>query len=66
MMNSKKKTKVKLVALANLLLASCWGWSCMPDVRDAFWAGTMDYVAGTTTEALTALFSADDLFPGEE
>lgn len=65
MMKSTTKTKVKLVALAHLLLASCWGWSCGTDMRDAFWAGTLDYVTGTTTDTFMGVFSAEDLFPDE-
>lgn len=64
MTKSKKITKVKLVALANLLLTSCWGWSCATDSRDAFWAGVMDYVQGSTTDALNGVFTLSSLFGG--
>ncbi|UCE60271.1 MAG: hypothetical protein JSU63_00690 [Phycisphaerales bacterium] len=61
----KIKTRTKLVVLANVLLASCWGWSCIPDTRDAFWAGVMDYVTGATTDTLNTVWSPADMFPEE-
>ena len=66
MMKSRVKTKVKLVALANLLVASCWGWSCTADMRDAVWGGALDYLTGTTTAVLECGFSADGCFAVED
>ena len=65
MMKSKTKTKVKLAALAPLLVATCWGTSCTTDLRDAFWAGALDYVTGTTTDTFTGVFAAEDIFPAD-
>ncbi len=65
-MKSKMKRRVKLVALANLVMASCWGWSCTTDMRDAVWGGAMDYLTGLTADTLGMTFSADDLFPVED
>ena len=66
MMSSKTRTKLKMVILAQLLLGSCWGWSCSADMRDALVAGAMDYVTGNTTLALTHVWTAEDLFVEEE
>ena len=65
-MKSKVKAKAKLVALVNMLLAGCTAWSCTGDMRNAMWAGTMDYVTDATTETLSAMISVGDLFGVEE
>ncbi len=57
-----KMMKVKVIALAHLLAATCMGWSCMGDVRDAAWGGVLDYVTGTTAVALNCAFTADGCF----
>jgi len=63
---NRTKRQVKLIVLTNLLAASCWGWSCGADLRDAVWTGALDYVTGTTTAALNCIFTAEDCIALED
>ena len=63
---NRTKRKAKLIVLAQLLAAGCWGWSCAADLRDAAWTGALDYVTGTTTAGLECMFSVEGCFAVEE
>lgn len=50
----------KLIALACLLTATCWGTSCSTDLRDAVWSGVLDYATGTTTSAMSCVLNLEE------
>ncbi len=51
----RRTSGLALLLLAFTLVPMCMGTSCQTDMRDAVYAGVLDYVSGTTADSVNSL-----------
>jgi len=55
-----KLRRVVLIVLVAALLPLCMGTSCNTDIRDAAYAGVLDYVTGTASSGMNSLMPVSE------